>query len=854
MILKTTLREIRKSIGRYLAIVAIVALGVGFFAGLRTSRQAMMVTGENYLTQAHFYDFRLLSTLGFNQAGIDAISEDDMVTGAEGGYHQDMILEGGNTVKVLSLPDTINRPVLQQGKMPQEPDECLLDAHYKDAASWIGKTITFSSDNDPSHLENFAGSTFTVTGTCQSPLYISAERGTTSIGTGSLSGFLYLLPEAFAMDGFTEIYVTTDAKGAIHSDEYEASIEAQTPQMESLAGTAADLRYEEMEAAIQDAMAAYEAEVQAAYEAQIAAYGPQAAYEMQASDGLAAAPELTLPDRPTAYVLDRNTNTGYLTFDGDTQIVADIANVFPVFFILVAALVVMTTMTRLVDENRTQIGVLKALGYSNGRVLFLYLFYAGTATFLGTLLGFFAGSLIFPYMITRAYTIIYAFLDTLTFAFEWDIGIYCLLVALACSMGATAFTCMGDARVVPAKLIRPPAPKKGKRLLIERTFLWRKASFLTKVSLRNVFRYKKRFFMMILGVSGCTALLVAGFGIRDSIGNIVDYQYDEIFLYDYSIAFKDGTSLQTPAEQEAFADAAGLEIGNLLFLHQTTVDFLADGNTKTLHLIVAEEPGFDRFLDLHNGSTPVSYPPDGKIAISMRYANDYDIHVGDLVTLRTDDGTKVELPVSGIFDNYVFSYGCVTPATWEDVTGTTSKQNQALVLAPDVSREDLYREAATIQSLDEVSRVELNQALRERIDSMMGSLNAIVVLVVFCAGMLAFVVLYNLTNINITERIREIATIKVLGFYPGETSAYVFRENLVLTLLSAGIGLLLGKYFHAYIIRSIRIDMVTFETLVLPASYLGSFLLTFVFTFLVMFVMYFKIRRISMTESLKSVE
>ena len=432
-------------------------------------------------------------------------------------------------------------------------------------------------------------------------------------------------------------------------------------------------------------------------------------------------------------------------------------------------------------------------------------------------------------------------------------------------MGATLFSCLSDTREVPAELIRPKAPNPGKRIFLEHiTFIWNKISFLYKVSLRNIFRYKKRFLMMVVGISGCTALLLTGFGIKDSISHIADLQYSEISLYDYSIVFDDEFSSE---DRTSFMENIGEE-GNadaVMFCEQLSMNYYNSAGNP-MRLIATDFEDMDKFIDLHYKGEKLSPPKDGEIIICESFAIRHKLQVGDKCILTDDDLNKATFTVSGICENYIYNYGYVTPKSFEDQMERPPKFNTAFVVSnlpkegdsdyvsADDRDEKLNQTAAQVREMDGVASVALADEFRHRIATMMKSLNAIVYVVVAAAGALAFIVIYNLTNINITERIREIATIKVLGFYPNETSAYVFRENVFLTAISGLVGLLLGKFLHAFVINEIKVDMIFFPIRLLPISYALSFLLTFVFAGIVMFALYFKLNKVSMAESLKSVE
>lgn len=561
--------------------------------------------------------------------------------------------------------------------------------------------------------------------------------------------------------------------------------------------------------------------------------------------------ELKELEAPEVYVLGRDTNIGYACFENDSAIVEGIARVFPVFFFLVAALVCITTMNRMVEEQRTQIGVLKALGYSDGSIMGKYLFYSGSAAIAGCVIGFAGGCIVFPVVIWNSYGILYQ-LGELALVFDWRLAAVSLLVSLLCSMGTTCLTCRYELVSVAAQLIRPKSPKNGKRILLEHIpFLWKRMSFLVKVSVRNVLRYKRRFFMMVLGIGGCTALLVTGFGIKDSIADVASFQYEEIQRYDLGITLKDAFGEAESGMMEA-AFQNGAE--GYAVVCEKAMDLTGTKATKSVSVIIPKQTEeMAGYIDLHtqNGE-PIAWPQKGMAVINTKLADKCGIGIGDTVTLRNEDGEKLTVEVAAVSQNFVYNYVYISPDTWEADNGSAPEYKSIYVIAQDGT--DLRTLSEKLLGYEEVLAVAVNSDFMEQVGNMMSSLDYIVLLVVFCAGALAFIVIYNLTNINITERIREIATIKVLGFYPGETASYVFRENIVLTAIGAAAGLVMGVFLHRYVMYRVDIDMITFDVRILPWSYAKSVLLTFLFMVIVDIAMYVKLERINMAESLKSIE
>lgn len=890
---KNIRRTIGKSKGRFFAIMAIIGLGVGFFAGLKLTKPGMIKTADAYLRDYKLYDFRLLSTYGFDEAEIASMQSQEYVIAAEGAVYEDFIFvnEDGSemVLKANSLTEEVNTPELRAGRMPEAADECVLDAFQFDE-SMIGRQIVIDDSNSEEVKDSFRYDSYTVVGMVNSPVYINMERGTTSLGNGRVSAFMYIEPEGFCFDYYKEMYVLCQDDYDIYSDEYEDYIDGLRDDAESAIEQAANDRYDDMQAEIQEQYEEAVAEIEDAVTDEVTAQVTEQVREqmyaelMQTGltnsmiDAMFESGQLALPqdtitetaqpiidekvaelvaevelptlDRPEVYVLDRSSNTGYMCYDNDTNIVDGIAKVFPIFFFLIAALVCSTTMTRMVDDERGQIGTLRALGYSNAAIISKYMIYSGTSALIGCVAGFFGGTWIFPYVIWNAYRMMYDFGDGLKYYFSLPMLLVCMVVALVCSMGTTYFACKNELRCMPSELIRPKAPAAGKRILMEKIgFLWKRMKFLYKVTARNVFRFKKRMLMMIIGIAGCTALVLTGLGLRDSMVNLAEFQYGDIDTHDIEVTFSDTI---TDEDIEAVKEAAGDDMTGNVTLYKTSLEYHTDAAVKTVYIVAAQPESLEGYMRFRLTEGDVSYPDYGAVFLSERLAEIADVHTGDSITFTDHDSREVTLTVGGIYENYVWHYAYMTPETYADFFGEPYEANT--MYANTKNDETAFSVGAELRKLDQVMNVVVVPETKERVENMMTMLNAVVWLVIGSAGALAFIVLFNLSNINITERVREIATIKVLGFYPRETGAYVFRENLVLTLMGIAAGLPLGVLLHRFVMHQIQVDMVTFKVAIMPASYFLSVILVLLFLKVVDVVMRRKIDRIDMAESLKSIE
>ncbi len=1146
MMRKNLYQSIRRSLGRYLAIVAIIALGASMFVGLLMTKSDMVATGQKYMDDQNMFDLRLVSTVGWDEDHVSQISQMAGVVDAEGLFYQDLVVRVGDrddaVHRFYSMPETVNRLDLRGGRMPQSPDECLIDGYHADD-SILGTTVTVSQENGADALDTMVYRNYTVVGYVATPLYMDMNRGTTTVGSGSLTGYFFLPQEGFDADYYTEIHVTMEGDYEIYTAEYnqamEACAEVLKPRLEPLVAHRRDTVLREAEEAYADGLARYEDGIREYYagkyqaqrelseglkqleeaqqqiingqnqlasgEAQIAeglstlrqteqllelgrgafdlskqaAYAPIDLLEAQYQNSLASAAgklqrldeeiaaldsqmeemgtglqelndlntrlaelDLTIPGLESAirstqraldaaqqfpsvnadlidnlestlaelndrhgtavaerdeliprrdalaeklqpamdayldlqskrnelaaqrygaelefqalqaqldeladsraalddqfsareaelkaaedqieagyeqlsqaqaqlsaarealeagktelesgwqeyengkleasrklfdgarqlvdarlelsdarkaidkmtgdvFLLDRSSNIGYNSLDSSSDIVQGVSRVFPAFFLLVAALVCITTMTRMIDEERTQIGTLKALGYSNAAIISKYLFYAGSGAIVGCGIGVVAGSVVFPTILWEAYKIMLHVTDEIVLRFNWWLCGIVVVAYTAVMLLVTWYCCRRALREEPAELIRPKAPDAGKKILLEHLPFWKKISFLNKVTIRNIFRYRQRLAMMMVGIGGCTALLVTGFGLRDSIVNVVDYQFEEVTTYDMSIYFADG---QTSEQQEAFRSEIGRRVENLMFYHQSSMELDFDGKTKEIYFLAAD-PQVQDFIDFHSGEEPLAMPGVNEVLLTVGTAEAMGIEVGDKLQMRNADMQTLELTVSGIYDNHVYNYAIVMPQTIQAQWGTMPQMQMAFVKLNEAA--DTYALSAEIAKLPDVMNVSVSDDLAHMVRNMMDALDLVVWVIVFCAGLLAAIVLYNLTNININERIREIATIKVLGFNAGETAAYVFKENLSLTVIGAIAGLFLGDLLLIFVMSQIKIDIVWFKAIALPLTYLLSIVLTMLSAVIVDFVFYFKLEKINIAEALKSVE
>ena len=567
--------------------------------------------------------------------------------------------------------------------------------------------------------------------------------------------------------------------------------------------------------------------------------------------------ELEEIEKPDWYILDRNANVGYVSYLQETDRIANIAKVFPIVFFVVAALISLTSMTRMVEEQRVQIGTLKALGYKKRQIASKYIIYASLATILGGAVGMSIGFYLIPKVISDMYGMMYI-LPPAILEFNMEYAIIGMLVAVVCTVGATIYSCIKTLKNTPASLMRPKAPKPGKRVFLEKIpFIWKHLNFTQKVTARNVFRYKKRFLMTIIGVTGCTSLIVAGFGLRDAVDSMIPSQYGEIFKYNIEISLKD--NLTTREIQEAHEDISNqTEITNSIKVNMQSVEIVKNDNNQSIQLIVPEEvENLQDFIVLRDRTKKENiYTLDNQgIILTEKIARLLDIEVGEIITIKNADDIEVQAKVVGITENYLYHYMYMSPELYEELYQEEMKPNTIFALTDNLSeaQEDVLGKKLLTDE-NSVSSVVFTSVSEGIFTEVMNNMTLVVWILIIAAGLLVLVVLYNLSNTNISERIRELATIKVLGFYDKEIYDYVGNETMILTAIGILVGLLGGNFLTTFIIKTCELDVLMFNPQIKIASYLYGIVITAVFAIIVSITTYFTLKKINMIECLKSVE
>ena len=805
-LLKDSIKQIKNTFKRFISILLMAFLGVGFFAGLRAASPDMVNTIDEYYKEQNVYDIQILSTQGITKTDIEKISEIEEVKKAEGNYEKDGKIEIENKEKIAKLISIgeINKPVLIEGKMPQNENECLVEQTFIESNNKkIGDTINIDIEKTKiptgEEIEYLNKNELTIVGIAQSPLYISRDRGSSNLGSGKIDYYLYIPEENIKnKDIYTNMYIKTK-----NEKEYVTS---------------------------------------------------KKEYEDYINDVINQIKDKT-EDLRKWYILDRNSNSGYVGYIQDTQSIENIGKVFPIVFFIVATLISLTSMTRMVEEERMEIGTLKALGYNKFQISLKYIIYASLACIIGGILGMSLGFVLLPKILWMMYEMMYQIKD-ISISFNFKYGGMGLGLICVCILGATLYTIQKELKEVPAALMRPKAPKSGNRVLLEKIpFIWKKLNFIQKVTIRNLFRYKKRFLMTVIGILGCTALILTGFGIKDSVGRLVPDQFNNVFKYNMKITLKENL---TKDEKENFASELlqEEEIDKIAKVYMGSESVSNENNTEEVQLIIPEdEEQLNGIINLRDAKTKEKLNlVDGKICITDKLAQLLNVKKGENITIKTNEDKEIQLEVSDIAENYVQHYIFITVETYKQIYNKDYNTNVILIKDNELSKSKEEQLASEIMDKKEVASVSNIDTLVESMEDTMKLLNYVVVVLIVSAGLLAFVVLYNLANVNISERIRELATIKVLGFYDKEVYDYVVRETTILTIIGIILGLVGGFVLNYYILGTCEINILRFNRKINLISYIYSALITIVFTIIVNIATYYSLKKIDMIESLKSVE
>ena len=984
-LIKNSFKEISKTKRRFLSILIMAFLGVGFYAGLVACSPDMQDSLDKYVDKSNMYDIDVISTLGLTDEDINAIKETDSVENAYGIQSKDTFInlnDKESICKVIEYNENINKPEVIYGRLPENSDECLLDEKYSYFGSSeenIGKIIKIENEDlDENDNPIFTQKELKIVGIVDSPLYISSERGSSSLGSGNISLYIYCKEDVIDLDYYTEIAV--QVKGAkelvTNSDEYLAVVNPVIQKIEEIKEERQEARYNSLvndaNKKIDDAQKEYDdkkaeadqelsdaeqkindakneldnsenklnksekelnqkekdvakqfetAEQQIEqYENQINAMIAQIGMETpeitaqkeqiqkqkeeletkkntannqiasgrkeiengrkkikdarkeleeneqeyndkkaEAEEKLAdaqskiddARADVTKIEKAKWYIQDRTDNTGYSNIFDAIKTMKNISKIFPVIFYLVAILISLTSMTRMIEEERIEIGTLKSLGYTNLQIISKYILYAFLACIIGGFLGMTLCFYILPKIVWTLYSMVYT-MPHFYMTYRLSIGLMGILIAFICIGGATLIVAYRELKEMPSVLMRPKAPKNGKRIFMERiTFLWKRFNFSQKVTIRNIFRYKKRALITIIGIAGCTGLMLAGFGIRDSVIDIPNLQFGEVFKYDTSITLSNTDGLKQINEYLQNND--NVEISKELYASSVTVN-----NDKLNYSVTVFVPNtsekFNEVCNLKDAKTGEDLEISNEgVIITDKLADEFGIKKDDEITVKSSDDIEYKFKVVGITKNYVDHYIIISKELYESEVGKY-KTNMIWVNLKTDDKDIQSKISEDILNFDGVASVSVMSTFVKAISDMLNTMNYVVVVLIVTSAMLDFVVLYNLANINIGERQREIATLKVLGFYDKEVDNYINKENVIFTIIGIALGLVFGTFLTSAIISSIEIDRLRFTRNILTSSYIWSALITASFSFIVNKIIHFILKKIDMIESLKSVE
>ena len=1072
-LLKDSIKEIKNSYKRFISIMIMALLGVGFFAGLRATSPDMIETIDTYFKGQNVYDIQVISTLGLTNDDIDALKNVEGVEIVYGTDSQDGLieLEDNEIVSKVMCVEDINKPKLIEGNLPQNINECVVEEAFLTGTNKkIGDTITIEIENQENsngdEVQYLKQKELKIVGTVQSPLYISLDRGTSSLGSGEVNYFIYISNENINIDFYTEIYVKVknSEKYKTGTNSYEKYVETIKSNIEKIKKEREEARYQslitqannkiieaeqEFNKQKQDGenqIAQAEQKLQTARdeiakgENEIISNEKKANNEFsqaekklesakaellknitefnskkqEAEQGLATAetqkqqletnlnsinagleeinvnynqilaklkdPNLTEEQRtileqsknlleneklelennkntiqagisqitnqttsakqelanaealienakieipkqeanlksqktkvfnqieqaknqiqnakvelqqgeteledsktefnqkieeaetklidakekvkeienPEWYILDRNENTGYRSFKQDTESIENLSLVFPIVFFAIAALVSLTSMTRMVEEQRQELGTLKALGYNKFQISIKYILYSSLACIIGSLIGMNIGFQLLPRLIWKMYSIMYIMPD-ISISFNHAYSSLGLSLIYICIVGATMYAILRELVHQPATLLRPKAPKLGKRVLLEKiTPIWKRLNFSQKVTIRNIFRYKKRFLMTIIGIFGCTSLILAGFGLKDSISKILPYQYEKIFNYDIQVTLK--SSLNSEQIQNIITNIKNNDkITDIIETYMLSGVAKKENNEKDIQIIVPNNNDeLNKYINLIDYKTEENLTLNNNgIYITDKLAELLNVKEGDTISIETTDEETKEFKITKIVENYVSHYIYISKDLYNESFKDDYSTNVLLLKDKDLNEEEQQELSKQMLQQKEISTITLTSTLMNSLNDTMNSLNYVVLILIVSAGLLAFVVLYNLSNVNISERIRELATIKVLGFYDKEVYKYVSRETMLLTIIGILFGLVGGYFLNFYIIGTCEIEMLRFPKVINFISYIYSIAITLIFTIVVNIVTYFSLKKIDMISSLKSVE
>ena len=815
-LLKHIFMKIKDNYKRFLSLICMAFLGVGFYAGIQSSSPDMLKTLDNFYDENNVYDISVISNVGLTEDDLLKLSKIKNVELAINIQEKDTYLEieeNNYVVKLIEYNSQMNNVYIKEGRLPKNNNEVSVDnALLENNNLKLGDYITID------------GKKYSIVGNVISPLYFSAERPNSNLGSGKVDYYIYVYNGSLDLEAYSNIYITV--KGAkkylTNSDSYKKLINNVKKDIDLIKDKQQDIRYDELYSDIIETSEMYDISI-----------------------------DESKFIKPKWYIYDRLDNTSYKELINASDNLKKIGNIFPIIFFAISVLVSLISMMRMIEEDRVENGTLKSLGYNSFHITLKYVIYSLLATTIGSSVGAIFGSYIIPSVIWNIYKKIF-FIPKFIYLLKSDYNALGLWICILCICGTSVIVCIKNLREVPANLMRPKAPKSGKKILLERiNFIWKKLKFSDKITIRNIFRYKSRVITTILGIAGCTALILAGFGLKDSIKDVTDFQFNNIIKYDKMLMTNESIN-QIDIEKELLNDD---KVENFTNVNTQNIKVLFNDEEQEVTMITPED--FNSIsksislIDLKTNNV-IDNISDNSCIISEKTAKLLDIDVGDKISILDNDNNKYDIKVSYIIKNYINQYLYINKNTYNNLF-KDYKINSILISLKDEDKNSKEFDKKYISNGYALTIVD-NDDIKSSMNDMLSSIDSIVAILIIAAASLAFVVLYNLSNINISERKREIATLKVLGFYPSEVDKYINRETVLLTILGIGIGLLFGSYLSHFIISTCEPDYIMFDRHVYTLSYFYSLFITVIFTIIVTIVTHFNLKKINMVTSLKNVE
>lgn len=864
-ILKDALREISLNKKKFISLLLIIVIGTGFYVGLKSTPKDMKETAKAYYKETNLFDLKVVSSSGFSKNDYYSLKQVDGVKGVFLSKTLDVITTINNSDYVIKLnsinedrdlksDDYINHLTLLKGRYPKTINEGLVEEKFlTDNNLSLDDLVTLKPEDE----NGLRAKKIKIVGVVRSSYYSSKDRGTSNLKNGKVDYFMYLSEGDFASDLYTEGYVTI--KGANKYDTYSKKYDSFINKYKSLVNEeilkSAKETHKRNVSDLESDINELKDNLNRLNSTDLPSDELNTSIKEVSSELKEKEDELSKIKDVLAYSIKRSEVAGFYEYKLETERIENIDKVFPLMFFLVAALVSLTTMTRMVDEERSQMGTLRAIGYSKSSVIFKYVLYALLASILGSIIGTILFYKLIPMLVGYCYNIFYD-MPSINATMQINYALFSLVFSILSTVLATILVFLKDTSKTPAELMRPEAPKKGKRIFLEKIDkIWNSLSFLNKITLRNIFRYKKRLFMTVIGICGSTALILASFGIKDSVMKVADNQYNKIDKYDMIISINNNASNNDKKVlEEKILDEN--EIKKITYVYKSNVLLKNNKKSENSNIIVPEnKENINDYITLRQRKTKkdIKMDDDG-IIVSEKLAKLLKLKKNSYAKLTLPNNKKVNVKISDITENYIEHYVYMSPKLYKKLSGENANYSTIIAITKNLSNKKEKALESNISDINNVTSTLLSSDTKNNYKDMMNTLNYVILILIVCAATLAFVVLYNLASVNISERRRELATIKVLGFYDEEVTKYIYKEMLILTIIGSLIGLIVGSILTLYVIKICETNLFMFTFNINFISYLLSFIITLLFLFIVNLFMHFELKKLDMVEALKSYE